>query len=496
MRSVLLIAMLAAVVGCPLAQTLGETTFPNSGSQDAQEPFLRGLLLLHSFEYVDARDAFQEAQSIDPSFAMAYWGEAMTHNHPIWMRQDREAALAVLESMEAAREDPRHGLSTSDRENAYLSTLTVLFEPDEVAPRPKEERDDRYAEAMRQLAAAYPGDLDAQAFHALAILGTAHEGRDFPTYMHAASILEEVFAANPRHPGAAHYLIHAYDDPVHAPLGLRPARVYDQIAPAASHALHMPSHIYLALGMWPETAEMNRRSYLAAKANSDRRGGALNGHGWHALWWWHYAAIQLGDRPLADSLLQVAQANAGPEPTATATAHVTRIASQQAHAFADWDAIRSLPAVQGGSATTLAADVHARAFAARAAGDAEVAFEVTVPLDMKIDGYATAEEVPWQAMVTSLSLDAAFLLDQGDAEDAVAVLRRAAEIESAAPLTFGPPAPAVPANEALGLLLLDLNRVQEAVEAFEASLARAPNRRQSVEGLRRAQSAGARATAD
>ena len=111
-----------------------------------------------------------------------------------------------------------------------------------------------------------------------------------------------MFAANPEHPGAAHYLIHAYDDPIHAPLGLRPARVYADIAPSASHALHMPSHIYFALGMWDDGAEMNERSYEAAKARTDARGEPLNGHGWHALVWLHYAYLQQGRFADADDL--------------------------------------------------------------------------------------------------------------------------------------------------------------------------------------------------
>src|SRR5690606_15789431 len=169
------------------------------------------------------------------------WGEALTHHHPIWMEQDRDAALAALDAL-ATSPEARLALAPTEREKDYLRTLDVLFGEGE-----KEARDDAYAEAMAALAARYPDDLDAAAFHALALLGTAHEGRDFATYMRAAAVAEAVFDRNPRHPGAAHYLIHAYDDPVHAPPGLRPARAYAEIAPDASHALHMPSHIYVAL---------------------------------------------------------------------------------------------------------------------------------------------------------------------------------------------------------------------------------------------------------
>ena len=455
---------------------LGETTFPNSGAPEAQEPFLRGVLLLHSFEYDDAREAFQEARRIEPDFGMAAWGEAMTHNHPVWQRQDREAALAALESLGAGWAEA----GETAREDAYLATLAVLY-----GEGAKEDRDDAYALAMRDLAARFPDDLDAQAFYALALLGTAHEGRDYGVYMRAAAVAEEVFDRNPRHPGAAHYLIHAYDDPVHAPLGLRPARVYADVAPAASHALHMPSHITLALGMWEETAEMNRRSFEAAKANTDRKGRALNGHGWHALWWWHYAATQLGDAALARDLFDRALALAGDDPDETATAHVARIRAQQALGAGDADAV---VAERGGPFETVydAYTVALHATAHGAPEDGRVAADAVAAFADEHHGARPSDQA------AALQVEAALKRAEGDDEGALALLREAAEIEAATPLMFGPPAPVIPSHEALGLALLDLGRYDEAAAAFEAGLERAPNRRQSVEGLDRAWAADGR----
>ena len=470
---VLLLALLVAV---PLAAqpALGETTFPNSGSADAQEPFLRGILLLHSFEYDDARDAFQRARAIDPGFAMAAWGEAMTHNHPIWMRQDRDAALAALDGVDRA--------SVTPREAAYLATLDVLFGQGD-----KEDRDDRYAQAMGRLAQSLPGDHDARTLYALSLLGTAHEGRDFTTYMKAAAVAEEVFAENPRHPGAAHYLIHAYDDPVHAPLGLRPARVYAEIAPSASHALHMPSHIYLALGMWPETAEMNERSYVAAKAGTDRRGTALNGHGWHALWWWHYAATQLDNRPLADSLLALALDHTrGDRDSGTAQAHTARIAAQHVTAFHDRSVLDD-PLTAGGDG------LSTRAVLALADGADLIdsgMISVAARLSRELTEAARGED-SWAVQSAALQLAGRVLIAEGDVEAGLASLAQAAALETGAPLTFGPPSPVVPSNEAWGWALLDAGDATQAASAFRSALDRAPNRRQSVAGLSRAQAAGA-----
>ena len=202
---------------------LGVLDFPNSGAAEAQEAFVRGVMLLHSFEFDDARTAFLEAQTLDPGFAMAIWGEAMTLNHPLWAQQDREGALQVL-----AKLPPRGAMQITEREARYLDAVNTLY-----GEGSKSARDLAYRAAMRDIYENYPEDLDAAAFYALSILGSVYE-RDFRTYMLAAAILEEVFAQQPKHPGAAHYLIHSYDDQIHSPLGLRAAREYNKIAPAAS----------------------------------------------------------------------------------------------------------------------------------------------------------------------------------------------------------------------------------------------------------------------
>ena len=467
------LALLLAVPALVSAQSLGSIDFPTSAENpEAQAVFERGLLLLHSFEYDDARDAFQEARQLEPfDFPMAAWGEAMTHNRPIWQQQDLQEGMEALASLG----DYPNGvddMEISDRERGYLHAAFGMFFETDVD---KNTRDDAFELAMAELAAAYPDDLDAQSLWALSILGTAHEGRDFATYMRAAAILEEVFARNPEHPGAAHYLIHAYDDAVHAPLGLRPARVYDKIAPDASHALHMPSHIYLSLGMWDKTAELNRRSFEAAKANSDRRGEALNNHGWHALWWWHYAETQRNDPVAARSLYQRAVDLAGSKPDRTAAAHVTRIRAQHVAATGETDILDAVP-----RADASIYDLYATALASIRRGDiggARAAYDA-----LKARNEAESS-LGWSAQSAEIQLRAWILHADGDSEAALAAAHQAASIENEAPLTFGPPSPVIPANEVLGTLLLDLDRPEEAASAFQAALARAPGRRQSVEGL-------------
>ena len=209
---------------------VGVVQFANSGSASAQASFLRGLAQLHNFEYADAAAEFRKAQQADPNFAMAYWGEAMTYNHPIWMEQDPGAARSALNRL-APTPEARAAKAGTQRERDYLQAVEILY-----GDGAKEDRDVRYSQAMAELHQKYPSDVDAAAFYALSLMGTCHHGREIPTYMRALAILEDLIYANPKHPGVAHYIIHATDDPVHAPLGLHAARAYSKIAPSAAHA--------------------------------------------------------------------------------------------------------------------------------------------------------------------------------------------------------------------------------------------------------------------
>ena len=190
----------------------GTATFPTSThSPTAQTAFMRGLLLLHLFEYRDAANAFQAAEKIDPTFVMAYWGEAMTHNHPVWNELDVPAGQAALRKL-APTPEARAAATSDPRERAYLSTVEILYDGQGTKP----ERDAQYATAMQKLAQAYPSDDEAQLFYSLALLGRSEGIRDVPVYLQAAAIAKAVFERNPDHPGAAHYWIHGMDDPAHA----------------------------------------------------------------------------------------------------------------------------------------------------------------------------------------------------------------------------------------------------------------------------------------
>ncbi len=473
-HSITLLSLLCLVVLPAKAQVtgLGSTAFENSGAEEAQDMFSRGILLLHSFEYEDAREAFSEARKMDPDFAMAYWGEAMAYNHPIWMQQSTEKARDVLREL-APDLQGRLAKAPTTREKDYLRAVEALY----FSEGDKRTRDFAFEEQMAALSARYPDDLDAAAFHALSILGLAHHGRDFVLYMRAAAIAEEVFAKNPRHPGAAHYLIHSYDDPIHAPLGLRAARTYATIAPDAAHALHMPSHIFTALGMWPEVASANEESFAASDARMRRRGLDVNARSFHARHWLAYAYLQQGRHAEAEELLKDMISDVEESGSTLARRHLVSMATTYLVETQQWDSDYAKIEVdtKGLSPNSIADLLFIRGSAALASGDEEAASRAVYDL-MHLEGAEVGELLQHQLKAELLELE-------GHLDGAIDLLKTAAEMESGRPMEYGPPKPAKPTHERLGEYYLKAGNGAEALKAFETSLARAPGRSLSFIGM-------------
>lgn len=489
-RTTLVVAVWCVSAGFAWAQAgvLGRTEFPTSGSPAAQEHFLRGALLLHSFEYPDAAEEFRKAQALEPGFAMAYWGEAMTYNHPLWMEQDRDEARKTLQKL-APTPAARQAKAPTPREKMYLEAVEALYgEGDRTA------RDRAYADAMRRLHERFREDLDAEAFYALSLLGTTEGKRDFAVSMRAAALVEDVFAKNPQHPGAAHYLIHCYDDPVHAPLGMRAARVYAGIAPAAVHALHMPSHIFFASGMWAEAAASNEASWAASVERADRLKLGAGEHSSHALSWLEYAYLQLGRWKDARATLATMERDA--------KASGTRRAGEGLSAMrAAWivETGRCGEGVQPPPDSQEPRDLFVRGLCALASGDRASAVSAIEAMkkapgkneDSHSHGGSTmiyggprgGASVP-EAL--RKELEAKLVLASGDGAGAVSLAKEAGAAEDAMTFEFGPPVVVKPAHELLGEILLAVGRPAEAQKEFEAALARAPARSLSLRGLARA----------
>lgn len=491
-----LFALSLVVIGPASAQSeVGEVSFANSGSAAAQEPFLRGLALLHNFEYPDAAEQFHKAQKIDPDFAMAFWGEAMTYTHPVWMQQDLAAARAVLGRLGATPE-ARLAKAKTERERDYLRTLEALY-----GSGTKEERDFLFSDAMAALHQRYPDDVDATAFYALSLLGTAHHGRDFAIYMRSAALLEEVFPTHQHHPGVLHYLIHSYDDPIHAPLGMRAARLYGGVAPNAGHALHMTSHIFVALGLWDDVIAANEKAMRVVDRQRADQGKAPKTCG-HYVTWLHYAYLQ--ERRLDDAKQQLdacrqmarGQFSDHPDPDPSVVPYYEEMRLFHLVEAGRWEAADALVIPAGRYAGARLAQAYGDALAA-ANGDLKAFHLAAARLrDLQRELLAQSdpqkEETkvdPANAEIVVRQIDALEKIKDGKTDEGIALLRKVAATESAMPLEFGPPPIQKPTSELLGDELLAAGRNAEAELAYQSVLARAPGRTLSLQGLLRAEQA-------
>lgn len=489
------LALVLAALAAPALAHNGPEPSPAAVKGPAHaSAFAEGLYLLHNFEYERAATAFRRAQAQDPGNVMAYWGEAMTYNHPLWAFQDTERARAVLQRLGPTPE-ARRAKARTPREQAWLGTVEALYgEGDKLA------RDRAYHDKLARLFDSNPRDIDARAFLGLATLGLANEGRDVPTYMRAAAILEDGYSTHPDHPGILHYLIHSYDDPAHAPLGLRAARRYAVVAPDAGHAQHMVSHIYLAMGNWPAVEATNVQAMKVVDAERAAAGRVPAACG-HYNEWLIYALDQQGK----DSTTRV-EACRNQAFAQLATANDKSVLGQDRALFNSWAMIAALHAadtgnwpdqglVPAGEGNLLGRFNLAYAGLLAARDDPAGA---AARLE-QIKGYRTRilavlpkeapddhESAPWYDLAV-LQGEGLVALASGQQAQGLDLLFKASQAEAALPQPFGPPMLAKPSFELLGDELLRAGRKAEAAKAYREALARTPNRRRSLEGLRLAQ---------
>jgi tetratricopeptide (TPR) repeat protein len=507
-KTFLFVLLLPASTGLMQTQTipgLGNATFPTSThSAAAQSDFIRGLLLLHLFEYSDAANSFVAAESADPGFAMAYWGEAMTFNHGVWNQVDVKAGHAALAKFGATAEE-RAGRIADPRERAFMSAVEILYS----GSGDKRARDAQYAAAMEHLAKAYPADDEAQLFYALALLGASEGVRDVSAYLKAAEIAKTVFVRNPQHPGAAHYWIHGMDDPQHAAGALEAARALSKIAPDAGHALHMCSHIFMALGMWDDVVQAN----IAAISVVNRQAaaeGKQSKHCGHYSYWLEYGYLEQGrigeaEKVLADCRDEAAQSGMAARAHGTVDPDDSRVGSfavMRSRYIVDtglWDGeVVSWNVDLGGAQMPEFNFAFGTGFAAAELGDVGAARESLASLDRLLTqlpalfdhaGLPADDPARRVPQIQRLQIEAVNLSAERHGDQAIARMEQAILAGKDLPYAFGPPIPEKPSEELLGELLLKANKASEAREAFAASLQRAPRRAESLLGLARAESA-------
>lgn len=486
-RSVVIAAwMFVAALHRPVplrAQQMGTINFPTSGAAAAQLDFERGVLSLHNFQYRAAAEAFQRAQAIDPRFVMAYWGEALTYTHQVWNEQDMQLARAALTRL-APTSGARLVMAPTPRERAYLVAVEALY-----GDGSKARRDTLYSDAMEQLWHQWPADDEAAVLYATSLFGLTQGVRDVPLYMRAGAIAQNVFRRNPQHPGAAHMIIHAFDDPVHAPLGLYAARQYSGIAANSAHAQHMTSHIFLALGLWPDVVSQN----IVASGPDTSQWAA--GHATH---WLLYGYLQQGRRDAARALLVSLAARA--EGKAQLRGYVANFRARYVLESEEWSSPEAKLLVAdagqvGEDGNSYAA--FAAGYAAAMRGDRRQANEMLAWLVR--DNGARARTVRVGAsgsvvvpVIMELALRAVLARQDGHGDSAVALMRRAAALEDGMPAEFGPPAAVAPSHELLGAMLALAGRHGEAAGQYAKALQLQPGRSSALLGLARAERARGR----
>jgi tetratricopeptide (TPR) repeat protein len=525
---------------------LGRVDFPTSTrSREAQEHFVRGVAALHSFWYEEALDEFRAAAKLDPDFAMAHWGEAMAHNHPLWSEQEAEPARRALGRIkDTSRLTPR--------ERGLVEAVRTLYgEGDKLA------RDNAYAAAMERLHREHPADLEVASFYSLSLLGTVRQGdRGFSRQVRAGALALWVYEKNPHHPGAAHYIIHSFDDPEHAVLALPAARRYSEIAPAAHHARHMPSHIFIQLGMWPEAAASNESAWKVSTDWVERKGLAMGLRDYHSLHWLHYVYLQQGRYEDAEKLLTAKLRDmeaSGYDP------RVSRAYVDMAGAYlvetGRWDQaaplLEALRKIRKGSAAYDDAPAtdscHAAAKAAApgrsntaasasqsngatqtnaaAPSQTSAAASQTEPAAVTRDeaisrmyvlhvfgiaaaqtkNFAAAEKIVAELRtlreaferaplgkrlgVLESEVGAMIAAGRGKFDEAIELARRATKFEEELSPPSGPPDFFKPSHELFGEILLQAGKPEEAAEQFAVSLQRQPNRARSLLGRARAAAA-------
>src|SRR5262245_55192893 len=496
-----------SVAGVPPQTSLGKISFPNSGSAQAQAPFIRGVLLLHSFEYDDAIEAFRQAQRADAGFALAYWGEALCYNQPLWFNESVDKARAALSRLAPTR-DARQAKAPTAREKGYLDAVDRLF-----GDGSKQARDRVYAERMAELSRQFPNDDEAAALYALALMATIPSGqRDQTISLKAGAIATAILKRNPEHPGAAHYALHAFDDGEHAAMGLEAARTYARIAPASSHARHMPSHVFLPLGMWDEAAASDESSFAASVDRVKRLGLSMAQADFHSLSWLHYEYLQQGRfakareamKTVESAMAAPASRPAHPAPPARPAdpappAHPGHVEGEIGRGYGPMSlksevaSMRARQVVESGSWADMKGkgsfdnidELYALGQASIALGDlarAEAAAE-HLGTAAKTVPDADAREI---SAIMAAELDGLLRLARKDRASGLAALQRAAGLEARRPRPIARPYPVKPAGELYAEALLQHGNAAAAVEEFRNVLTRTPRRAAALLGLARA----------
>ncbi|MGH9503060.1 MAG: hypothetical protein ACRD20_09430 [Terriglobales bacterium] len=462
-------------------EQLGTVHFPVSCAASSQTPFGRGVALLHSFWYEEAEKEFVAIAKDDPTCAMAHWGVAMSLWHQLW---DHPNAATIKRGMlELKKAQSLH--PATDREREYVSALGAFY-------RKKGDYDERakaYSQAMAGVHRRYPDDREAAVFYALSLLASEPDGdTTFVNRKKAAAVLEPLFKEEPDHPGVAHYLIHSYDKPQLAELGLPAARRYAKIAPAAPHALHMPSHIFARLGLWQDDIDSNLASIAATRKTAAMHMGG-EGHQFHAMDFLVYAYMQSGREADAQGVIAEVRAlppmkdmyGEGYDPHAYALSKFPALYALELHHWTEAAALTPAPGADSGDK---AITYWARAIgSARSGNVAEARKDIAELESLRQEMLKNKKKSSAQVVEDAEKEAGAWVAHaEGKDEEAVKSLRALAEDEE----STGDEPEDIPAREMLADLLLETRHPDQALAEYETDLKFNPNRFNGLYGAARA----------
>jgi hypothetical protein len=457
--------------------------FPSSCLASEQKPIQRGVAMLHSFWYEEAEKQFQQIEKDDPQCGIVHWGLAMSLWHQLWNRPDR----AVLDRGGAELKSAK-SLPGTPREKDYIAALSKFYEH----PRkPYQKRVTAYSKAMEKVYAKYPDDHEAAAFYALSLLAAEPDhDKDNATRKQAAAVLEKLFAEEPNHPGVAHYLIHTYDKPDMAQLGLPAARKYAQLAPAAPHALHMPAHIFARLGLWQDDIDSNVRSIAATqKEAAEHMGG--EGHQFHAMDFLVYAYLQTGREQDAQKIIDEVRAmppmhdmyGMGFDPRLFALSAFPASYELELH---HWNQAAQLTLVSGAGDYDQSVTYTARAIGAARSGNVEQARKEIAQLEgiqKKLESTKKKNQGEYDGVGDELVEAKAWLAQaEGHNDEAVRLMKSIADKEEGeAESSQG-----IPAHEMMGDMLLESKHPEAALVEYETALKTNPGRFDALYGAAQA----------
>ena len=477
-----------SAVNSELMPPVGKVEFAISCDPEAEKLFNQGVAMLHHMMYAQSRNLFNEMIGVDPDCAMLHWGVAMTYLHPLWAPPTE----TDLEQGAAAFARAQELGAPSKREAEYIAAIGVYFSDWQEFSHP--ERLVRWEKAQRALHLAYPDDIDAAGFYALSHLATAPKAdKTFAHQKNAGKILEDLHRKAPIHPAGYHYTIHAYDNPLLAQRALDISRGYGMIAPDVPHALHMPTHIFVRLGLWDDVIEWNKRS--AAAALNQPVDGMTSLHYAHAIDYLVYGYLQKGQDKEADTVLvKLTTTNNFQDSFASAYA----IAAAQARIAlerSDWKTAAMLPVR---SHETFPWDKYpwfeaityfSRGIGAARIGAIQAANENLERLDELYDQTMQAEQKYWATLVASQrkSVESWIMFSRGQKTQALALMTQAADIEDSVDKHPVTPGAVLPARELLGDMLIELERYEDAIAAYERALEISANRLRSQAGIKAAE---------